>query len=103
HYIQTILLKGKYIDLLRDLEVADKLWAFTFDIVGFTIGKPLDASKYPITTYDPMNEPDALVDIRQLTVHLYYLSLQHARVLLNNYLTTIKNRQTTLSVESFTS
>ncbi|KAK4903385.1 hypothetical protein LTR27_000316 [Elasticomyces elasticus] len=94
--------KSDYIEQLKDGTYLSGLLAFTFDFLGHTRGKPIDAARFDIQEYVPDTEPTPERDVQWLLVHLYYLALTHLPSLVKTYYLDIRSRQTSLAIESWT-
>ncbi|KAK4545073.1 hypothetical protein LTR36_003624 [Oleoguttula mirabilis] len=94
--------KSDYIEQLKDGSYLSGLLNFTFDFLGHSRGKPVDASKFDIQEYTPDVEPSPERDVQWLLTHLYYLALTHLPSLVKSYYLDIRSRQTSLAVESWT-
>ncbi|KAH9827575.1 FANCL C-terminal domain [Teratosphaeria destructans] len=94
--------KTDYIDQLKDGTYLSGLLSFTFDFLGHSRGKPIDASKFDIAEYVPDAEPNPERDVQWLLTHLYYLALTHLPSLVKSYYLDVRSRQTSLAVESWT-
>ncbi|TKA55497.1 hypothetical protein B0A55_13038 [Friedmanniomyces simplex] len=94
--------KTDYIDQLKEGTYLSGLLSFTFDFLGHSRGKPVDASKFDIQEYVPDTEPSPERDVQWLLTHLYYLALTHLPSLVKSYYLDVRSRQTSLAVESWT-
>ncbi len=72
------------------------------DWLGHSKNKPVDASKFDITSYAPDTESSPERDLQWLLIHLYYLALRHLPTLSKNWWLACANRQTVLAVELWT-
>ncbi|KAK5114496.1 hypothetical protein LTR62_002431 [Meristemomyces frigidus] len=95
--------KTDYIDQLKEGAYLPGLLSFTFDFLGHSRGKPVDASRFDIETYVADSEPSPERDVQWLLTHLFYLSLTNLPSLVKSYYLDIRSRQTSLAVESWTS
>lgn len=94
--------KMDYIEQLKEGAYLPGLLSFTFDFLGHTRGRPVDASKFDVREYVPDTEPSPERDVQWLLAHLYYLGLMHVPSLVKSYYLDIRSRQTSLAVESWT-
>ncbi|KAK0841406.1 hypothetical protein LTR03_009939 [Friedmanniomyces endolithicus] len=94
--------KTDYIEQLKEGTYLSGLLSFTFDFLGHSRGKPVDASKFDIQTYMPDTESSPERDVQWLLTHLYYLALTHLPGLVKSYFLNIRSRQTVQAVESWT-
>lgn len=93
--------KTDYIDQLKDGTYLSGLLSLTFDFLGHTRGKPIDASRFDVTSYQADMEESPERDVQWLLSHLFYLSLTHLPSLVKSYYLDIRSRQTSLAVESW--
>ncbi|KAK0937786.1 hypothetical protein LTR29_010680 [Friedmanniomyces endolithicus] len=94
--------KTDYIEQLKEGTYLSGLLSFTFDFLGHSRGKPIDASKFDIQTYVQDTEASPERDVQWLLTHLYYLALTHLPGLVKSYYLNIRSRQTLQAVESWT-
>lgn len=94
--------KSDYIEQLKDGTYLPGLLSLTFDFLGHTRGKPVDASKFNVQEYQPDLEPTSERDVQSLLSHLFYLALTHLPSLVKSYYLDIRSRQTSQAVESWT-
>lgn len=94
--------KSDYIEELKDGTCLSEFLDFAFDFLGHSRGKPIDASKFDIVDYASGVEETPEKDVQWLLTHLYYLCLTHIPSLTKTYYLSIKSRQTSLAVESWT-
>ncbi|KAK5169052.1 uncharacterized protein LTR77_006361 [Saxophila tyrrhenica] len=94
--------KTDYIEQLKDGTYLPDLLSFTFDFLGHSRGKPVDASKFDVQHYVADTEPSPEKDVQWLLSHLFYLALMHMPTLVKSYYLDIRSRQTSLAVESWT-
>lgn len=95
--------KTDYIENLKEGSYLSGLLDFTFDFLGHSRGKPVDASKFDVQSYSPDTEESPERDVQWLLTHLYYLALTHLPSLTKSYYLDLTSRQTSLAVESWTS
>lgn len=93
--------KTDYIEQLKDGTYLSGLLSLTFDFLGHTRGKPMDASRFDVTSYQADMEESPERDVQWLLSHLFYLSLTHLPSLVKSYYLDIRSRQTSLAVESW--
>ncbi|CUS15547.1 unnamed protein product [Tuber aestivum] len=95
-----------YVEALRDADFLAPLFNYTFDILGHSRGKPIDASKLPFETYtldsSLEDSTDSAREVHWLLTHIYYLALRHTPSLVKRWWTECKSRQRVLAVEEFT-
>ena len=94
--------KTDYIEQLKEGMYLSGLLSFTFDFLGHSRGKPVDASKFEIQEYFPDTEPSPERDVQWALTHLFYLALMHLPSLVKSYYLDIRSRQTSLAVENWT-
>lgn len=94
--------RSDYIEQLKDGAYLSGLLSFTFDFLGHSRGRPVDASKFDLQEYVADTEPTPEKDVQWLLCHLYYLTLTHLPSLVKSYYLNIRSRQTLLAVEAWT-
>ena len=102
--------KSDYIDGLKEGDYLPGLLNLIYALLGHTRGKPVDVSKYNITRYDYSEQEDDRSEVelspesrmQWLLAHLFFQCLTHLPSLTKAHYLTIKARQTSLSVESWT-
>nr|POE74411.1 e3 ubiquitin-protein ligase listerin [Quercus suber] len=94
--------KNDYIEQLKEGAYLSGLLNLTFDFLGHTRGRPVDASKFDIQEYSADSEPSPEKDVQWLLIHLYYLALINLPSSVKSYYLDIKSRQTSQAVESWT-
>ncbi|KAF7197399.1 E3 ubiquitin-protein ligase listerin [Pseudocercospora fuligena] len=95
--------KGDYIEQLKEDGCLNGLLALTFDFLGHTRGRPVDASSFDIQNYTPNQESSPEKDVQSLLTHLYYLSLANLPSLVKHYLNNeIRSRQAPKTIEAWT-
>lgn len=96
-------LKSDYLDSLKELSPLPALLDFTFDFLGHRRGRPIDASKFDITKYDPSDvSGDPKRDCQQLLSHIYFLALQNVPGLVKAWWIDLRARALVSSIESWT-
>lgn len=94
--------KNDYIEHLKEGDYLTSLLNFTFAFLGHAGGKPIDASKFDVTTYSFGTEELPVKDVQWLLIHLYYLCLKRAPALTKNWWMECKSRQIVVNVETWT-
>lgn len=101
--------KSDYIENLKDGDHLPDLLNLTYDFLGHSRGRPVDVSKYDITRYDyaekdDMSETELSAEkrLQWLLAHLFYQALLHLPSLTKAHYLSVKARQTSLAVESWT-
>ncbi|KAK7552526.1 RING zinc finger protein-like protein [Phyllosticta citricarpa] len=94
--------KTDYIEHLQSEGHVQALLDFLAEFLGHSKGKPADASKFDVTTYDAQATDTALADARYLSTHLWFLVFNHLPSLAKSWWIDCKSRQTVLAVESWT-
>ncbi|KAJ9649033.1 hypothetical protein H2199_000946 [Coniosporium tulheliwenetii] len=90
-----------YVENIKDGDYVAGLLDFMSDFLGHAKGKPVDVSKFDITTYRP-DEESPEKDTQWLLTHLYYLCLKHLPALTKVWWIDCKSRQKVLAVETWT-
>lgn len=93
--------KNDYVDHLKEGDYLPGLLNFTFDLLGHAHNKPVDVSKFDITTYEPDMEPPKR-DLQWLLTHLYFLCLKHVPSLTKAWFIDCKSRATQVTLEPWT-
>ncbi|KAJ4399573.1 hypothetical protein N0V91_009317, partial [Didymella pomorum] len=95
--------KNDYIDHIKEGDHLPGLLDFTFDFLGHAHNKPVDVSKFDVTSYTPDNESPKQ-DIQWLLTHLYYLTLFHTPSLTKSWFNalTSKSRAIAVTLEPWT-
>lgn len=100
--------KSDYIESLKDGDYLPGLLDLIYTLLGHTRGKPVDASKYNITRYDYSEQSDDATSLSSdkrlqwLLTHLFYQALSLVPSLTKAHYLSIKSRQTSLAVETWT-
>ncbi|SMR54765.1 unnamed protein product [Zymoseptoria tritici ST99CH_3D1] len=94
--------KTDYVEQLKDGGYVSGLLSLTFDFLGHTRGRPVDASKFDVKQYTSDSEPNVERDVQWLLTHLYYLALTHLPSLVKAYVLDIRSRQTPQIIETWT-
>jgi hypothetical protein len=94
--------KSDYIEQLKDGTYLAGLLNLTFDFLGHTNGRPVDATKFNLQDYTSDAEPTPEKDVQSLLSHLYYLALTHLPSLVRSYYLEIRSRQLPQTIESWT-
>ncbi|KAI9775587.1 MAG: hypothetical protein M1835_005753 [Candelina submexicana] len=103
HFTNSSLkVKSDYVANLKEGGYITGLLDLMFDFLGLSNRRPVDASKFKITTYDPNNDEVPEKDTQWVLIHLYYLSLRHTPSLAKNWWLDCKSRQVKLAVETWT-
>lgn len=100
--ISSFKVKTDYIANLKEGGYLTGLLDFMFDFLGHANRKPVDASKFENTAYNPNNDEMPEKDTQWLLIHIYYLSLRHIPSLAKNWWLDCKSRQVKLAVETWT-
>jgi hypothetical protein len=95
--------KNDYIDHIKEGDHLPGLLDFAFDFLGHAHNKPVDVSKFDVTTYTPDTESPKQ-DIQWLLTHLYYLTLLHTPSLTKSWFNalTSKSRAIAVTLEPWT-
>lgn len=94
--------KNDYIEQLKDGLYLSGLLSFTFDFLGHTHGKPVDASRLDLAHYQSQMEPSPERDVQWLLCHLYYRAMTLMPTVVKSYVLEIRSRQTPALIESWT-
>lgn len=102
--------KSDYIESLKEGDYLPGLLDLTYELLGHNRGRPVDVSKLNITQYDYTEQEDDHAEteltperrMQWLLAHLFYQSLTHLPSLTKAHYLTIKARQTSLAVETWT-
>ena len=94
--------KADYVENIKQGTYLVGLLDLMSDLLGHSKNKPVDASKFDITSYTTDREPEPEKDAQWLLIHLYYLALKHLPTLSKNWWIACPNRQTVLAVEAWT-
>ncbi|KAF2420769.1 hypothetical protein EJ08DRAFT_620568 [Tothia fuscella] len=94
--------KADYVENIKEDGHLISFLDFTFDFLGHARGRPVDVSKFDITTYVPDSLESPTKDTQWLLTHLYYLSLTYLPSLCKNWWLECSSRQKVISVESWT-
>lgn len=93
--------KNDYVDHIKEGDYLPGLLNFTFDFLGHAHNKPVDVSKFDITTYEPDVESPRR-DLQWLLTHLYFLCLKHVPSLTKSWFIDCKSRATVVTLEPWT-
>lgn len=93
--------KNDYVDHIKEGDYLPGLLNFTFDFLGHAHNKPVDVSKFEITTYEPDVESPRR-DLQWLLTHLYFLCLKHVPSLAKAWFIDCKSRATVVTLEPWT-
>lgn len=80
----------------------DGLLDFMFDFLGHGKGRPVDVSRFDVSSYQPDSEESPLKDTQWLLTHIYYLCLKHIPSLTKTWWIECRSRQKVLAVETWT-
>ena len=87
---------------IKEGDYMDTLLHFLFEYLGHSVGKPIDAANFDVTTYSFDIEDDPAKDSQWLMIHLYYLCLQRMPALAKSWWINNRSRQLRTAVESWT-
>ncbi|KAF2835732.1 hypothetical protein M501DRAFT_941447 [Patellaria atrata CBS 101060] len=96
--------KSDYFSVIKEGDYLQQLLDFIFDFLGHSRGRPIDVSKFNISSYSPSESAaeNCEKDIQHFLTHLYYLCLSHLPSLVKGWWIECKSRATVLTVESWT-
>ena len=99
---QSYKVRSDYVAHLKEGNYVSGLLDFSFRLLGHEGGKPVDASRFDITSYSPDTADSPQKDLQWLLIHLYYLSLKHLPSLTKAWWIDSPGRQTAQIIESWT-
>src|SRR2546430_12823923 len=95
-----------YIDSLKNSATLCPSLDFTFAFLGHSLDRPVDASKFLISSYEfnPSITPFELPvkELQELFVHIYFLALKHTPGIVKSWWIDCKSRRIVQSVEYWT-
>lgn len=94
--------KADYVENIKQGTYLVGLLDLMSDFLGHSKNRPVDASKFDLTSYTPGIENSPEKDAQWLLIHLYYLALRHLPTLSKNWFMACPNRQTVLAIETWT-
>lgn len=94
--------KADYVENIKQGPYLVDLLDLMSEFLGHSRNRPVDASKFEITSYTPDVEESPEKDAQWLLIHLYYLALRHLPTLSKNWWMACSNRQTVLAIEAWT-
>ncbi|KNC98170.1 ubiquitin-protein ligase RKR1 [Spizellomyces punctatus DAOM BR117] len=97
----TFDLKSQYVSHLRRLDLLPTFLDDLFGLLGLG-SKMFDCSRWDVESFELQGFDMTPLSFSLLSAHLYYRTLTHTPTLLRIWWSECKNRQTTLSVESYT-
>lgn len=92
-------------DYIEDIKSSDHLpplLDLIYDFLGHTTGKALDASKFPVTTYELNSQENPEKETQALFIHLYYLSLVYLPSLVKQHYLSLTNRVLSNAISTWT-
>ncbi|KAF2711283.1 hypothetical protein K504DRAFT_480372 [Pleomassaria siparia CBS 279.74] len=93
--------KNDYVEHIKEGDYLPGLLSFTFDFLGHAHSKPVDVSKFDVTTYTPDLEPPQK-DAQWLLTHLYFLCLRYIPSLAKSWWIDCKSRPIVVTLEAWT-
>lgn len=81
---QSLPVQENYAENIKENQNLAPLLEFTFDFLQKSHGKLIDASRFDIRSWEPIDEPGEN-DTQWLLIHLYYLSLKHLSTFTKNW------------------
>jgi hypothetical protein len=94
--------RADYSDQIKQNALLPPLLSLTFDLLGHTNGKPVDASKFDVENYKSDEAPNPERDAQWLLAHLFYLSMLYLPNLVQSYVRDVRSRQTSQAIEAWT-
>ena len=94
--------KADYVENISQGTYLVGLLELIVHFLGHSRNRPVDASKFEVTSYTPDMEESPEKDTQWLMIHLYYLALRHLPALSKAWWMACQNRQTVLAVEAWT-
>lgn len=95
--------KTDYISDLKSGDYIRPLLDLTYSILGLTKGRTVDVSGFDIAHYLPGSAATQRKDLQWLLTHLYYSALSHVPNITKAHYLSIKSRQTSLAVATWSS
>lgn len=97
--LQSYKVKMDYIEEISKGDYLQSLLDFMFSFLGHERGKPVDVSKFDVTTWEPDVEESPTRTAQWFMSHLYYLCLMYMPSLAKAWWTDCKSRQKKFAVE----
>jgi hypothetical protein len=94
--------RADYSDQIKQDALLPPLLSLTFDLLGHTNGKPIDATKVDVEAYKSDDAPSPEKDAQWLLAHLFYLSMLYLPNLVQSYVRDVRSRQTSQAIETWT-
>jgi hypothetical protein len=94
--------RADYSDQIKQNALLPPLLSLTFDLLGHTNGKPIDATKFDIENYKCNDASSPERDAQWLLAHLFYLSMLYLPNLVQSYVRDVRSRQTSQAIETWT-
>ncbi|ODQ54733.1 hypothetical protein SAICODRAFT_5929 [Saitoella complicata NRRL Y-17804] len=94
--------KARYVEFLKEGEFVHALLNLIAETLHLDTGRAIDVSKMDVERFALEETESPADDLRKLMAHLYFTGLTHLPSLVRQWWTDSKNRQLTLTVESFT-
>ncbi|KAF4547461.1 E3 ubiquitin-protein ligase listerin-like protein [Elsinoe fawcettii] len=91
-----------YVEDIRSSDYLPPLLDLIYDFLGLTTSRPVDASKFAITTHDFDDHDDAEKETQSALVHLYYLTLTHLPSLAKQHYLSQSNRTLSNNIATWT-
>lgn len=106
----TTKLRGQYLEQIAEADLLPGLLEFTVDVLGHTVGQPLNLAQ------EGLGEPSDIMDydlsvadleaderhLHRLLSHVYYLTLKYLPGLFKKWFMTCRSKQTTNALDSWT-
>ncbi len=100
--MQSYRVKSDYIENVKQGSFVSDLLNLMCNSLGHSQGKPVDVSKWDITSHKSIDDVTPLTETQMLLTHLYYRCLSDMPALTKAWWIDCKSRQTVMAVESWT-
>ncbi|KAG8628996.1 hypothetical protein KVT40_002861 [Elsinoe batatas] len=94
--------RDHYVEDIRSSDYLPPLLDLIYDFLGFTTSKPIEATKFPITSHDWSGHDDPEVETQSALIHLFYLTLTHLPSLAKQHYLSQSNRTLSNNISTWT-
>ncbi|KAF2227886.1 hypothetical protein BDZ85DRAFT_188675 [Elsinoe ampelina] len=94
--------RDHYVEDIRSSDYLPPLLDLIYDFLGFTTSKPIDASKFAITSHDWSGHDDPEIETQSALIHLFYLTLTHLPSLAKQHYLSQSNRTLSNNISTWT-